>query len=644
MSLPIFQRTIVDSSGNIQPGASVAVRNETTGDLVTIYADREGGTAKANPFLADSEGFATFYVEPGEYQVTATTPAGSITWSHVAIGDTALLELEKTTGSALVGYLPAGTGAIPTTVQSKLRKFVALSDKGITTAGAAAANTTAMQALIDEVSAAGGGDIAADEAGTYNFLQLKPKNGVRLLGYIGKTIFKLDNSAASNAHLIATAADGSDGSIDDFSISGLILDGNGKDATFVAYGCKRLRFTDAVFQNSGTYGCGLQARPGFTVDLPQEDVWFTRCGFKDNGSDGVTDGLDIKHCTNVHLVDCWSSGNTDAGFNIRGEGVSLTGCYSHADRTGFRFQATDLLASYPSRFVVSGCIATGCIDEGFQVQASALNETHIDFSGVQSIGNGTGFEFSGAGLIYGAAAGISAVGNTGNGVLITGNFIGHFVFSGGVVSGNGVDGVNTTGKNTIFDALRIVGNTGTGYRENVGADNNYLATNCVVSGNGTDIGTRIGAETDDGFVSARSKQSVRVFPGLASGLEMQTDSGGTHSSLVAVGDAASVDLRLVAKGSGDISGFRSGGASQLFIFREAGSATVNYPDMVASLTGAAVQYRAAGSDTNIDVALLAKGTGVPQFGGYTANADAPVVGYITIKDAGGTVRRLAVIG
>ena len=160
MSLPIFQRTIVDSSGNIQPGASVAVRNETTGDLVTIYADREGGTAKANPFLAASEGFATFYVEPGEYQVTATTPAGTITWSHVDIGDTALLQLAQptgdtlvgsddgaggslwttvagfiarlrsSTGAALVGFVQAGTGAVQRTLQDKARETVSVKDYG----------------------------------------------------------------------------------------------------------------------------------------------------------------------------------------------------------------------------------------------------------------------------------------------------------------------------------------------------------------------------------------------------------------------------------------------------------------------------------------------------------------------------------
>ena len=50
---------------------------------------------------------------------------------------------------------------------------------------------------------------------------------------------------------------------------------------------------------------------------------------------------------------------------------------------------------------------------------------------------------------------------------------------------------------------------------------------------------------------------------------------------------------------------------------------------------------AQGSDTNIDIALTPKGTGVLAFGTYTAGILAQA-GYITIKDAGGTTRRLLV--
>jgi hypothetical protein len=51
----------------------------------------------------------------------------------------------------------------------------------------------------------------------------------------------------------------------------------------------------------------------------------------------------------------------------------------------------------------------------------------------------------------------------------------------------------------------------------------------------------------------------------------------------------------------------------------------------------------AGSDTNIDLALTPKGTGNVRFGTYTASMALTIQGYVEIKDAGGTIRKLAVI-
>jgi hypothetical protein len=52
---------------------------------------------------------------------------------------------------------------------------------------------------------------------------------------------------------------------------------------------------------------------------------------------------------------------------------------------------------------------------------------------------------------------------------------------------------------------------------------------------------------------------------------------------------------------------------------------------------------AVGSDTNIDLELLPKGTGLVKFGELTANADAPVTGYVSIRTAAGATVKLAVI-
>ena len=71
------------------------------------------------------------------------------------------------------------------------------------------------------------------------------------------------------------------------------------------------------------------------------------------------------------------------------------------------------------------------------------------------------------------------------------------------------------------------------------------------------------------------------------------------------------------------------------------ASAVNYLQATGAATGNAPTISAQGSDTNINLRLTTKGTGVLQFGTYTAGIIAQT-GYITITDAGGTSRRLLV--
>lgn len=70
---------------------------------------------------------------------------------------------------------------------------------------------------------------------------------------------------------------------------------------------------------------------------------------------------------------------------------------------------------------------------------------------------------------------------------------------------------------------------------------------------------------------------------------------------------------------------------------------VNRIQLNSNVAGAQPIIEAAGIDTNIDLQLIAKGTGNIRFGTYTASSDVAVNGYVTIKDAGGTTRKLATI-
>jgi hypothetical protein len=87
MVLARWQGTIVDDAGNVQAGAQVTVRRETSGaPLAVIYSDRNGSTPTANPITADSEGAVAFHVTGGAYRIDATLGSLTKTWRYVAIG------------------------------------------------------------------------------------------------------------------------------------------------------------------------------------------------------------------------------------------------------------------------------------------------------------------------------------------------------------------------------------------------------------------------------------------------------------------------------------------------------------------------------------------------------------------------------
>lgn len=111
-----------------------------------------------------------------------------------------------------------------------------------------------------------------------------------------------------------------------------------------------------------------------------------------------------------------------------------------------------------------------------------------------------------------------------------------------------------------------------------------------------------------------------------------------HSSSSGAGNEQSVEFN-----NSGVSFKNDVGNPFLFINNGPAGGAPNYLQITAVASGSAPSIASAGSDTNIDLTLTPKGTGNVRFGTLTANADAPVTGYITIKDAGGTARKLAVI-
>lgn len=105
------------------------------------------------------------------------------------------------------------------------------------------------------------------------------------------------------------------------------------------------------------------------------------------------------------------------------------------------------------------------------------------------------------------------------------------------------------------------------------------------------------------------------------------------------GSDAAIPIKLSAKGGSAISFSCNNTTTQFTI--ENTSSSVNYLTATGGAASSAPVLKAQGTDTNIDLALTPKGTGVLAFGTYTAGIVAQT-GYITIKDSGGTTRRLLV--
>lgn len=113
---------------------------------------------------------------------------------------------------------------------------------------------------------------------------------------------------------------------------------------------------------------------------------------------------------------------------------------------------------------------------------------------------------------------------------------------------------------------------------------------------------------------------------------------GNQPVISAQGSDANVTLNIASKGNAFIL-FNANSAEQ---FRTGSVASaVNSLQFNGATTGNSPSISSRGTNTDIDLTLTPKGTGVVQFGTYTASILTPT-GYITIKDSGGTTRRVLI--
>lgn len=290
-------------------GAVVSVETYPGGVPVTLYSD-DGVTVI--PLLAtDEDGYYEFYISAGTYTIVFEydgTEYKRIT--NVVMGSAGNIadfatDLAASSGSSLVGFLQSGTGAVPRTIQSKLRDVVSVKDFGAVGDGTTD-DTDAIQAALDAHSH------VHFPAGTYLHTGILLNSGNTLSGDgWGATTLYLDDE--SNTHSLFGS------STDDVTIRNLKVFGNKTN------------------QTGGNNGRGIYfISPSATCSrIHLENVWVDSC--EDHGVFFSTNaGLDsgIYHCISTNNGDGTGPGGT--GF-LLGRGAYLVGCYAEGnDLNGFK--------------------------------------------------------------------------------------------------------------------------------------------------------------------------------------------------------------------------------------------------------------------------------------------------------------------
>jgi hypothetical protein len=249
-----------DNNGNPLVGGKLYSYAAGTTTPLATYSDY-GGTLNMNPVELDSRGEASVWLGSASYKFKLTTSTNVDVWTVDNVGGFATLtQLAASGGSALVGFLQAGAGAVARTAQSKMRESLSVKDFGAVGNGLTD-DTISVQAAIDAANAAGGGAVYFPP-GTYLCTRLTVYSKVELIG-AGKdsTTIKLKNGTNNNLiyGLNSDALWGTDtkAGIDGFTLQNLTLDGNRANNTagscIAIYG-SRLNFYDLNIKNSPEHG------------------------------------------------------------------------------------------------------------------------------------------------------------------------------------------------------------------------------------------------------------------------------------------------------------------------------------------------------------------------------------------------------
>lgn len=349
-------------SAVIQPFAYFTGLDGLALDNGSIYIGDAGQDARANPIAAYRDealtipwaqpirtvaGYPSYqgapsqiYIADGACSVTILDNDGSIVLNNaVGVASISAEALEGSGGSALIGFIQAGTGAVATTVQARLRETISVKDYGAVGNGVTN-DTAAFQAAVDRAAALSGAKVTIP-AGTYLL------NGTVNITTSGVTI-EGDGHQSTwivNGQTNAPAIKFGDG-VSTYNRCGIsnVVFGQKSGVTAVSGNCGLLasKCSNFVMDNVQVFQFPQALYDGVIFDYVTQSyvtniglqgctnaAWLMRNNtfgiFATNGRcDSSAYGMHIRDCQGLYITNFDNFGNTINAYNIGNTGAGDT--------------------------------------------------------------------------------------------------------------------------------------------------------------------------------------------------------------------------------------------------------------------------------------------------------------------------------
>lgn len=362
---PITRWQILDN-GVPAAGAKLYTYLSGTSTPKPVYSSStvDPSTARTNPVVADAEGVLPIcYLDAVSYRFLVTDSAGATIFpAQDNVYDFAQVQFAASGGSALIGFVQAGSGAVQRTAQAKMRERLSVADFGATGDGVTD-DTAAINLAIAAADALGGawidfhaGTFIVTPDGSSYCINISADN-IHLRGAgRGATIIKLADGQGSFSRPIGATGR------TDISIQSLTVDGNKANQTagfeqqhgIFLSGCTHALVSDVHVKN--TRGDNVYWHGG-CVRCTFEDCWL-------EGTDRV--GIHAQAFTDCSIANChiWDMDSGQGGIKseldnegVTGTGLTVTGCTIEATTVGGIFGI--LMSGFSATTVMENLAVTG---------------------------------------------------------------------------------------------------------------------------------------------------------------------------------------------------------------------------------------------------------------------------------------------